>query len=53
MSTNIQIAVRSIYQSDDKRKYKQLLRELINDESIVHLKNHVIFINLIIAAVSG
>ena len=53
MSTNMQIAVTSTCKSDDKRKYKQLLGKLIKDASIGQLRNHVIFNNHVIRAVSG
>jgi len=46
MSTNVQIAVTS-------RKYMHLLRELINDATIGHLRNHLIFSKHVIGAVSG
>ena len=49
MSTNMQIAATSRCKSDEKRKYKQLLVELINDASI----GHVIFGNHVIGPVSG
>ena len=53
MPTNMQIAVTTAYKSDDKRKYKQLLRGLINNSTIGHLRIHVIIINHIIWALGA
>ena len=49
----MQIAVTSTCKSYDKRKYKLLLEELINDSNIGHLGDHVIFSNHVTEAVSG
>ena len=50
--TNMQIAVTSTCKPGTKRKYSQLFGELINDANIGHLRNHVIFSNHVIGALS-